>query len=579
MKRREVMGAAVDALRPGVVNTEAPTGTVSQFANKVLPKVTRTTAGLEPYVGPWTSDQVTHLLRRTTFGPSREHLAALSSLSLNAAVDLLLAGQPEEPSAPLVTDARDLTAVGTTWVNSLYKSADPAVTFDPSGLRQSSLRAWWMGLLMTQSLSIREQMTLFWHNHFVTEMGVTGDPRYAYQYVALLRRNSLGNFKELVRSVTVDGAMLVYLNGYLNRKQGPDENYARELQELFTIGKGPLIAEGNYTNYTEIDVKAAAQVLTGWRRYQNPDGTVGMTTGYFDPTRHDTSNKTFSSAYQNAVIPGDATATGGATELGKLLDIIFLQDETARFLCRKIYRWFVYYLIDDATEANVIAPMANLLRQNGYDVAPVLSALLKSAHFYDPVNIGCKIKSPLDFLVGACRIFGIAPPAADVVKQYQGWLNLVSAGFSMEQYLGDPPNVAGWPSYYQTPEYYELWINTDSLPKRARYSDAFIGNGYTSGGVTLVIDPLAYAASLSNPSDPNILISDLARILFAVQLTTNQLSVLKETLIPGLPDYEWTLEWSTYVATPSNATAAKAVKTKLQALIGLMMRMPEFQLS
>jgi uncharacterized protein (DUF1800 family) len=557
---------------------DAP-GMVSQFANKVLPTLRRTTAGLEPYVGPWTSDQVTHLLRRTTFGPSREHLSALSSLSLNAAVDLLLADQGEEPTAPLVTDARDLTAVGTTWVNSLYKSADPTVTFDPSGIRQASLRAWWMGLLMTQSLSIREQMTLFWHNHFVTEMGVTGDPRYAYQYAALLRRNATGNFKELVRSITADGAMLVYLNGYLNRKQGPDENYARELQELFTIGKGPLIGPGNYTNYTEADVKAAAQVLTGWRRYQNPDGTVGPVTGYFDPTRHDTSNKTFSADYQNTVIPGDATANGGAVELGKLLDMIFLQDETARFLCRKLYRWFVYYLIDDATEANVIAPMATLLRQNGYTVAPVLAALLKSAHFYDPVNTGCKIKSPIEFLAGTCRIFGIAPPAADVVKQYQGWTNLVNAGFLMDQYLGDPPNVAGWPAYYQTPEFEELWINSDTLPKRARYSDSFIGSGYTAGGVTLAIDPLGFVATLSNPADPNILISDLARILFPVQLTQNQLAVLKDTLIPGLPDYEWTIEWSTYLATPTNTTAAKAVKTKLQALIGLMLRMPEFQLS
>jgi uncharacterized protein (DUF1800 family) len=234
MHRRDAVerlaGGLLEGASHGDLTAAGDDGERSPFANKVLPKVARTQAGLEQYAGVWTSDQVMHLLRRTTFGPSQDHVAALMAETMNGAVDLLLVPQPEEPSAPLVTDARDLTAIGTTWVNSLYQSADPTVTFDPSGLRQTSLRAWWMGLLMNQSLSIREQMTLFWHNHFVTEMLSIGDPRYAYQYSALLRRNALGNVKELVRAVTVDGAMLVYLNGYLNRKQGPDENYARELQ-------------------------------------------------------------------------------------------------------------------------------------------------------------------------------------------------------------------------------------------------------------------------------------------------------------------------------------------------------------
>jgi uncharacterized protein (DUF1800 family) len=583
MKRRDLIsrivgsGAAdnpVDTTLAGV-----PGEKVSPFANTSLPVVARSTAGLEPYNGAWTGMQLMHLLRRTTFGPSRAHIASFVGKSLDTVVDTLLADPGEEPTAPLVTDARDIAAVGSTWVNSLYKSTDPLVTFDPSGLRQVSLRSWWMGLMMTQATSVREQMVLFWHNHFSTEMNITGDPRFAYRYVALLRRNALGNFKEFVRSITIDGSMLIYLNGNSNQKSGPDENYARELQELFTIGKGPLVGDGDYTNYTEADVKAAARVLTGWRRFQNADGTVGATTSYFTTSRHDVTNKTFSARYGNTVITGDATATGGEVELGKLLDMIFAQEETARYICRKLYRWFVYYLIDDVTEAQVIGPMALLLRLNNYDITPVLSALFKSAHFYDPVNMGCMIKNPLSFMTGLCRQFDVASPSTDLAKQYQGWYNLVAAASSMEQLLGDPPGVAGWPAYYQTPEYYEIWINSDILPKRARYSDALVGNGYNSGGVNLQIDILAFAASLSNPGDPNVLISELAYLLFPVPLTATQIAVLKETLLPGLPDYEWTLEWSAYIATPTNTTVSKPVKTKLQALIGLMLRMPEYQLA
>ena len=548
---------------------------ISPYANKSIPSLRRTTAGLEPYAGPWTVDQVMHLLRRTTFGPSQAHVDTLKSMDVNAAVDLLLAPQPAEPSQPLVTDSRDIAPVGTTWVTALYKSADPTVTFNPTGIRTNSLKAWWLGLILNQQLSIREKMVLFWHNHFVTENTTVGDPRYTYRYIAFLRQSALGNFKALVRDITQDGAMLVYLNGDRNTKSGPDENYARELQELFTIGKGPLAAPGDYTNYTEADVKAAARVLTGWRKLQNVDGTVGLQTGWFDVTRHDTTNKVFSARYNNTVVTG---GTDGAAELQALVDMIFAQAETAMFICRKLYRWFVYYVIDDATEANVIAPLADILQQNNYEITPVLSALLKSAHFFDPANVGCFIKSPLDLVTGVCRQLNVAIAATDLAKQYQAWLNLTAQASSMDQNIGDPPNVAGWPAYYQVPQFSELWINSDTLPKRSRLTDLLIGNGYTSGGVTLNIDPIAFVQTLSNPDDPNVIVQESAQRLFAVTPTAAQTAFLKETLIPGLPDYEWGIEWASYLSDPTNATVIKPIKTKLQALFGLLLRMPEYQL-
>jgi uncharacterized protein (DUF1800 family) len=551
----------------------------NQFANRSTPIVTRTTAGLEPYTGAWTLTQMYHLLRRTTFGPSKAHMDTIKGTATPSdAVDMLLTPQADEPTEPLATDVRELVPVGTTWVDALYSTT----MFNPIGLRINSLKGWWLGLILNQGLSIREKLTLFWTDHFVTQITTVNDPRYSYRYNALLRHNVLGNFQSMANAITQDGAMLIYLNGTNNVKTGPDENYGRELQELFTIGKGPLAGPGDYTNYTEADVQAAAHVLTGWRKYQNADTTIGVQTGYFDSTRHDTTNKQFSARYNNTVITG---GTDGQAELTAMLNMIFTQtdpdgvNKVARFISRKFYRWFVYYVIDANAEANVITPMANLISSNNFNVAPALSALLKSAHFFDPVNMGCYIKSPIDFIAGLMRQFNVPVISTDVAKQYAEWYALASLSATMDQDIGDEPNVAGWQAYYQNPEYNELWINSDTLTKRRNFSDAMIGSGYNTAGGKLQIDPIAFVNTLSDPTDPNVIVNESAQILFAVTPTPTQVAFLKDTLLPGLPDYEWTTEWATYLADPTNAAKLSAVKNKLVALLALMMEMPEFQLS
>jgi uncharacterized protein (DUF1800 family) len=542
-----------DALRP------------SEFANKALPKVARSLAGIEPYAGPWGRDQALHLLRRATFGPRRQDVDALVSGTLQAAVAQLLTAQPT-PSPPIVTNITDTGAIlGTTWVN--------APTSDFNATRRTSLRSWWAGLMVNEGISLTEKMTLFWHNHFVTESVDVADARMAYRYNALLRANAFGNFKTLTKLVTVDCAMLRYLNGNTNTGTNPNENYGRELQELFTIGKGPEIAPGDYTNYTEQDVKAAARVLTGWR-----DNNTTFQ-GYFTASRHDTTNKQFSSAYQSTVITGQ-TGSAGANEVDALLTMIFAQPEVARFLCRKLYRWFVYYLIDEATEANVIVPLADILRTNNYEVAPVLEALFSSAHFYDQVNVGCVIKNPIELTAGTMRTFGVVfPDSSSYTAQYNQWKYVYQQAEQMQLLLCDPPSVAGWPAYYQTPQFHELWINSDTLPKRKAFSDKMGTSGNKTNSTTIVIDPIAFAQATSVPADPNVLIDEFALYLFPLAPTANQLAFLKETLLPGLPDYEWTIEWNDYLADPTNATKKNAVRSKLQALLLLMMSMAEYQLT
>jgi uncharacterized protein (DUF1800 family) len=428
-----------------------------------------------------------------------------------------------------------------------------------------------MGQLVEQRLCLTEKMTLFWHNRLVVELSDINDARYGYLYVALLRQHALGNSKQLIKDVTITPAMLRYLNGNQSTAAAPNENYGRELLELFTVGKGPLIGPGNYTNYTEDDVKAAARVLTGWR-----DNATTLA-GYYTGSRHDTGAKQFSAAFGSRTI-----TNGGDQEYLTLIDMIFSQAETARSLCRALYRWFVYYAIDEATEELVIQPMATLLIQNNYEVAPVLRALLTSEHFFDAANLGCVIKSPLDFSVTVCRQMQVTfPPASSVVAQYGMWDYLNTQTNVQQQFLGDPPNVAGWPAYYQTPQFYKMWINAVTLPRRNQLTDVLIGTGFTRNSFKLLIDPVALTLTLpaAVAADPTRLVAEYAKLLFPIPLTSTQLAFLKETLLPGLPDFEWTVEWNAYLAAPTNAGRKAVVMTKLQAMLRAAMGLAEYHLS
>ena len=543
-----------------------PPETVSRYANKVLPTgLSRATSTLAPYTGPWGYAQAAHLLRRSLFGPTRPEIMAAAGSNLTAVLNGLLAA-PAVPAPPVNVSATDTSvAIGQTWVGQVFDQ-----NFE--GVRRTSLRSWWMGQLLGQGTSLAEKMTLFWHNHFVVELGDINDARMGYEYCRLLRQHALGNVRQMAKDVTVTPAMLRYLNGNQSTAGAPNENYGRELLELFTVGKGPLIGPGNYTNYTEADVQAAARVLSGWRDLGTPP-----VSSYFTASRHDNTAKVFSSAFGGASLAGN-----GATEYQDLVNLVFQQVETARFLVRKLYRWFVYYVIDAQVETDIIRPLATLLVQNGFEVAPVLRALLSSEHFFDVLNMGCLIKSPLDFTVGLCRQMQVVfPPASTVTVQYQMWEYLNTLAFVQQQTLGDPPNVAGWAAYYQTPQFHELWINAVTLPRRNQATDLFISTGYTRSGVKIVIDVLALAQSFpaATASDCNLLIDEFVRLMVPIALTTNQLTFLKTALLPGLPDFEWTVEWQQYLATPTNTAKKAAVTTKLQAMLRALMGLAEYHLS
>lgn len=547
------------------------------LAKKKVPEtsvtqINRTQSGLTPYTGLWTENEVIHLLKRTMFGAKKADVDYFKTKTCAQAVDELLNPTAALPSPPVkeyshtsaLTQPDVGIAAGTTWVN------DPNSDGTINSLRRASFKKWWVGTMINQDRSIREKMNLFWHNHFSTETADVSNAQYVYKHHSTLRANALGNFKTLTKLITLDPAMLVYLNGQLNTATAPDENYGRELQELFCCGKGPQ------SLYTEADVKAAAKVLTGWRNDAN------TFTSYFTASRHESTNKQFSSFYNNTIIQGRTGATAGDVEINDLLNMIFATQEVAKYLCRRIYRWFVYYDIDAATETNIITPLANILRTNNYEIKPVLDALLKSEHFFDALNMGCQIKSPLDLVIGMCREFDIQfQPIADYVTNYGMWNYLVSWLTSMQQNIGDPPDVSGWKAYYQEPQFYEIWINSDTLPKRIQFTDTLGLSGYTFNTKKIILDGVAFAQALSNPADPNSLINDSIKYLFRINLSQASKDQIKKDILLGgqTSDYYWTDAWALYITNPGNAANTTIVKNRLRDLYKYLMSLAEYQLA
>ena len=556
-------------------------------------------SSLTPYTGTFGKEQIMHLLKRTLFGAKKADIDYFMGKTLTQTLAELLT----EP--PALTDAQmplrnygDNNAVpgiqfepvvaGQTWV---YTIENP----NYEGQRRNSLKAWWVGQMVNQPRSIFEKMVLFWHNHFSTQALETS-PLHFWNHLELIRQHALGNFKDFTKQMTLDMNMLLYLNGYLNKKAAPDENYARELQELFTLGKGPN------SQYTENDVKAAARILTGWT-YPPPTDVVlnGATfatkqTPYpNDPTKyhykrafnaadHDTEPKQFSAFYGDKVIANTANTEGGALkELDDMHDMIFSKEEVALYICRRIYRFFVYYEIDATIETDIIAPLADLFRQANYDIKPVLNALFSSEHFFDTGMKACLIKSPLENIVGFVREFDIAlptikmAPATEVFPMYSALFNIANNAGIQGQSVGDPPNVSGWPAYYQEPNFHENWINTDTFSKRLAYSDLLLMTGRS--GIT--IDVLKFTDQFgADAEDPNTLISSVLDVLYRVPLTQAMVAYLKNTILLGgqSSDYYWTDAWLAYKTNPT-ATNTSIVKTRLQQFYIFITRNPEYQLA
>lgn len=538
-------------------------------------------AYLSTYSGNWTTAEANHLLRRTSFGCSQDTLTEALNLGLDGTISMLFEVKPmPEPPLKYELDGTERNEVydpdvfyGETWVNappypvlSTQQATNKALR-----ARNRSLYAWSFIQMQASGISIREKLTLFWHNHFVA---VNTNPHREFYYINTLRANALGNFKELTKQITIDPNMLVYLSGNQNKNTAPNENYARELLELFTLGKGEAVGNGDYTNYTEEDIVAIAKILTGWKvkGLQAPD----TLTSFFSNFNHTKGSKTLSHRFNNAVIEEN-----GAEEYKDLIDLIFEQEECSKFIMRQFYKWFVNAEISNDIELNVIIPLAKILRDNDYEITPALKVLFASEHFFE--STFCMIKSPIDLMLSVTKSLLFEGPITTIKEQYDYALVLYSACLDLNQDIFHHTDVAGWKAYYQAPLFYKSWVNSFLLPKRLNFCRIIVtGGDLIINDVTYTIPPLipvlTIVSKIENANDPNILIRSLSNLLFNYEVSEEQIITLKEFLIPGLPDFEWTVEYSEYLADNTNTSLVISVDKKLRNLLSTMVQMSEFQI-
>lgn len=545
-------------------------------------------AGMEPYKGKWDTDHAAHLLRRTLFGAKPSEIKQIAAGTMSAAVDKLFTPPSlPNPVRPIkyLGDNSDYAGDPSDWTHLAYADA----TADLGWF--TFLQTWHYKQMLEQPVSVNEKMILFWHNHFCTSYSTVKDARYMYKTHALIRENALGNFKTLAKRVTLDPGMLSYLNGNTNTRTGPNENYGRELLELFTVGKGPEIGAGNYTNYTEADIKAAAHVLSGWKDDPKVIDTV------FSDTDHDSTDKKFSAAFGNTIIKGRTGKEGAEQELDDLITMIFNSPATAHYLSQKLYRWFVSPTITPDIEKRIITPMAAALRKNNYEIAPVLRQLFSSAHFYDPSVRGVMIKNPIDFSVGIMRSAPIDscdrmgyfedtfPSKKPQLSSDYGNIHYALRPFraavaGMQYDLQNPPSVAGLPAYYQMPQLHKLWINADTLQRRVKLVDDLLLHRFDydmqSGFARMNV--LGLAKETSDPTSASILQSELADLLFAVKVSPEHQSKAKALLLTGMSEEQWAEAWKDYLKNPDDLQKQERIDANLRSMLRYLMGLGEYQL-
>jgi hypothetical protein len=324
-------------------------------------------------------------------------------------------------------------------------------------------------------------------------------------------------------------------------------------------------------------VRAAARLLTGWRvDYTNFTST-------FVPAQHDTTDKQFSAFYGNTLITGRTGATAGEAELDDFLTMLFNTNELALFICRKLYRFFVYHDISPTIEQTIIQPLAQLFRANNYDIKPVLLTLFKSEHFYDMAHRGAMIKSPADHQIGLFRTLNTPlPPATQLYARYKAGLMFFYIMEAQLLSLGSPPNVAGWPAYYQTPAFTRYWINHTTIMNRNGFVSWMVWGGYTTpapDNFNVSYDVIAFTQTLDDPSDPSALIDEVIKLFYPLPISAQVKTYLTDILLTGQtnPIY-WTNAWNAYIQNPNDQMARSTVLNRLRPFYQAVLEAEEIHL-
>ncbi|MEP1487077.1 MAG: DUF1800 family protein [Algibacter sp.] len=543
-------------------------------------------ASLNPLGSSLDLRKAKHLLRRSTFNFTKEQLNTFVGMSATDAVNSLTttsANTLSEPYDPLPTDAPDGYWTSSTELPNSFSAQDR---------KRTITSAWWWHNAM-QEVNLKHKLSFFLHTCFTVAKSDIGSSTYFYDHLRLLDFYALGNLKSLAKKITLDNGMLDYLDNTQNNKNNPNENYAREYLELFTILAGEQIGEGNYTNYTEIDIQQAAKVFSGFKKLDDrsaidPDTNIPM--GYINVNQHDTNDKTFSSAFNNQVITGRSTESEIFEELDDFVEMVFSQPETAKAYCRKLYRYFVKSEWNDEVETDIITPLSQILIDNDYEILPVVTTLLSSAHFYDTDDsdatdniIGSIIKSPFQLLSEVCSMFSLEypDPSTNALYFYRDFFYYFLHGSYFKaagMILYNPDSVAGYPAHYQQPNFDRNWFSANTIIGRYKLIESFISGTDTigNGNIYAQLDTVAFVKNkIDNASDPNLLVSEIADLLYPESIDTDRINYFKSFLVDeGFPDYYWTEVWLQYVNDDNDIT----VKTRLDALVIAMVNAAEFQL-
>jgi uncharacterized protein (DUF1800 family) len=582
---------------------------------------------LTPFSGLLGPKRAAHLLRRATFGPTIGQIDTFAGLTAADAVRELFEGTLPTPEAPIDPET------GTEWAVSGTTNANSGDTE-----LQEYFKGWFIAQMMSSGVdpalslkyATREKIVFFIHTVLTAIQTKIDSSRALYFQNQLFRLFALDktagdkvNFKELTKKISVDNAMLRLLDGNLNVNGSPNENYARELLELYTIGRGleghvPTTSDpGDYYVYREADVQAAARVLSGWsfdEKFSNidPDTLLprGKTKGSPNATAHDNTPKTFSDRFDGHVIqrstdqvlfPGtNATEASAYDEVSQLIDMIYTKRETALNICRRVYRFYVYHSITEAIDNTIISDLADTFTASGFKLQPVLEELFASQHFYDAAggvtddNFGAIIRSPLDLMIGTYRMFGITLPdyktaPAELYARTGEMIGQMS-GMGMNFY--EPYDVAGYDAYHQFPIFHRSWISTNYLTKRYEFIrvlqeiEMMEPNAPKIDAYQFVFNQIPTSVA----ADPHQLIKELVKYFFPQSdnltfdtagdinsgLTAERLNYfltafLKTPLFDTDPEGEWTYRWTT-------KDEIEVVIGQLRSLFNALMQSPEYQL-
>lgn len=590
----------------------------------IKPCYRNTPMPLPEFTGILGIKRAAHLLRRATFGATKSQIDAFALMTPAQAITELFRATLPDPILP----PDPLT--GQPWLNAL-----PNENGSEEDDLQTYFKGWFIAQMMSAgidpavslSYSAREKLVLFLHTHFTCIQSKVSSSHWMYYQNQMFRvysRDAMDvrpevNFKELTVKVCIDNAMLRLLDGDMNVKGSPNENYARELLELYSIGRGlegtlPEPAEqGDYILFTEQDVQAAARVLSGWEVNDDDIETVDLITnqprgrvrgGLMNASGHDNEPKQFSARFNNAIIEADPALMNGGTpteesaldEIRQLIDLIYSKPETAKNICWKIYRFFVYAPHTPETanpiDNAIITEMANTLAANNYKIQPVIENLLRSEHFYEASsgvtddNFGGIIKSPLDLVTSTLRMFEVQLP--DMATATNDFYMATGEIIGMIEIQGmkfyEPYDVAGYEAYHQYPIYHRAWITPNYLARRYDFIRTIMNSSqpmmFTVNAYDFVNDNFPDATA----SDARNLIIALTQYFLPVAenlsyddatddtatLTFRRMNYFKECLLQQFDEAYWTTRWN---------EGALDLRDQLEFLFNAMLQSPEYQLA